>query len=356
MDKLLNYLIYPAHLSLEMGDKKPEYHIRIRTLKDEILTNSQTMDKVETMARAVLIDMSYARAFEDTIPPCAPFTRHCQLYRDLRKWLRDLPIPLSILPKNKRTLPQQLYLKASYLTELFNLQALANQFSEAQAEATHQALVTLMGFPIATTYHKLGTSADKAADKSAGAEAPEAPEAPEKSEGLVTEPSAEQAPAQNAEVEVKDHHHGKVKGKRTASKLGKAGKLALTASPKSVDHLLANIQSQALKNEPDVVAACEHLLELRQRREELLLKKASLKSRLPLQDEIAVLLPLNTALQVVLCNVILEHNVKLRALADDMLISKDKLEELLNIYNGEAPIKHLLALFNRLGISPNCYF
>lgn len=129
------------------------------------------------------------------------------------------------------------------------------------------------------------------------------------------------------------------------------------AKANSVLYLLARLFEMAPQDSnPETAQAIQFLSKIANKRTCMPLNPKKFKEIVTKQqDEIAVLLPLHTALKFMLCDAILEHRVKLRTLADDLHCSKEHLEEELNLYK-ESKLSDLMIIFNRLGLSPEFYF
>lgn len=293
MDTLQDHLIYPAELTLQVG-AEPLYQVQVRTQREVLHTTGNSLDKVQKMASSVLIDMSYAMALEDTLPPAGHFVQNSKLYSRLKSWLKLYRI--RDLKNNNHSNDCELsFIKSSYLAQLINLQAVAHLDSANLLEQTQQALDVLLDTPLSNC--------------------------------------PEQIDPQN---------------------LSKP--LALAKEP-SILYLLARLYTKAQQSGDDqLLQAVELLSKVANKRINLPLKPNKLKTyHQELKDEVAVLIPLSTALKFILCNSILEHRVKLRNLAEDLHIGKEQLEEQLNFYN-PVSIQDLLLIFSRLGLNPDLSF
>lgn len=288
MDTLQDHLIYPAELTLQIGTD-PIYQVQVRTKKEILHTTGNSLDKAQKMASSVLIDMSYAMALEDTLPPAGRFNQNSKLYNRLHSWLNLYKL------RNNENIYEVSFIKASYLAQLINLQAVAHLDSANLLEQTQQALDILLEYPLTKC--------------------------------------PEQIDPQNL------------------------SKPLAQAKEQSILYLLARLYTMAQQSgDVKLLQAVELLSKVANKRTNLPLKPNKLKTyHQNLKDEVAVLIPLNTALKFILCNSILEHRVKLRNLAEDLHISKEQLEEQLNFYN-PVSLQDLLLIFSRLGLNPDLSF
>lgn len=187
------------------------------------------------------------------------------------------------------------YLKNSYLAQLVNLLAIAHWESDSKVRRTQEAIKHVLSLPL-----------------------------------------SECSPLVHAEV---------------------LPKHLATAKEESLQYLLARLFELNLKQGDEQLQKDLTILsKLANKRTNFTLKQDKLKpSYQGRTDEVAVLLPLNTALKFMLSNSILELGVKLRSLADDLGISVEQLEELLNVYETTS-LPQLLKIFKRLGVQPDFNF
>lgn len=315
MIRLLDYLIYPAQTSIEFCPELT-YKIRLQTQQEELLTSGSSFENACKMASSILIDMSFAQAFEESIPPSAAFTVYSDLVKSLKAWLAPLPILKDVPDKEERLNFNETFIKASYLCQIVNLITVADHISTEQKDKVQDCINRLLKQPLDN----------------------------------LNPPSV----AKTAQEK------GETKDSVQTSKPKKGAKSKSTNSPRTnpdlVLYLFFSIKDYAQQNQDStLIDACNELIELTAKLPNMFVRNHKLKKRTPLQAEFAVLIPLNATLKFILCNAILTHKVKLKDLADDLVLSKDELLEKLDFYSS-TPVVELNDIFHRLGISPDCSF
>lgn len=389
MQILQDYLLYPAKITLQL-QPTPIYEMALHTRYDELLTTGDSFANVLKMGSAVLIDMSFVQSFEEPIHPVGKFTEHAALVNALRGWLRDYTTGLDNTSPCEAT-----YLKNCYLAQLINLLTIAHWDSEPQKERAKTAIKHLLELPLQEcspivhaevlpktlanaketslqyllarlfelnlartghdALHDAGNAVKARTVAGAGAEAGNGNE-------TETETEADKADSNQALKAVKAAKTEKAEKAESgkASKPGNKAKGETGNVGQRPNHgksqTPSQTQSQAQEHGDALQKDIIFLSKLANKRTNFTLNQDKLKpSAQGRQDELAVLLPLNTALKFMLSNSILELQVKMRNLADDLGLSVEQLEEQLNVYE-TTPLPQLLKIFKCLGTQPDFHF